>query len=136
VKHLRRPIKGEFTIPQPFGPTDYTGEPAAFGYPHFHLGVDYAMPIGSCVLSPDFGQVIFAGWDTTGFGNCVKIQHGGGVVSLLGHLSAFRCQVGDLVNACELVGLSGNTGNSTGPHLHWSTILNGVWTNPARFVFA
>jgi murein DD-endopeptidase MepM/ murein hydrolase activator NlpD len=136
MMHLRRPFKGPVQISQPFGPTSFEGEPAAFGHPHFHLGVDYALPSGSCILAPMFGRVIRADWDDTGFGQHVRIDHGLGVVSLLAHLSEYKCAVGDQVNAGELIGLSGSTGNSTGPHLHWSTLLHGVWTDPALFVFA
>lgn len=133
---LLRPFKYTVHITQPFGPTDFTGEPPAFGYAHFHLGVDYAMPVATCVLSPAPGTITRAAWDTSGFGNTVLIDHGGGVVSLLGHLSAYHCSPGNHVNGGELVAASGNTGNSTGPHLHWSTLLAGVYIDPARFVFA
>lgn len=132
---LRRPFKAPVIITQPWGPTSNTFEPSYFGYPHFHLGVDYALPIGTCILAPGAGKVAFAGWDQTGFGDCIKIDHGGGLFSVLGHLSGFKCQIGDEVGVWELVGLSGSTGNSTGPHLHFGVLYGGEWRPPANWIF-
>lgn len=82
-----------------------------------HAGEDFAAPVGTELTAMSSGTVIFAGQES-GFGNIVKIRYWDGTVSYYGHMSQITAQVGDEVSPGDLVGYSGNTGHSTGPHLH------------------
>ena len=92
-------------------------------YPEYggHPGIDYACPMGTSVAAPAAGVIILAGRDPAypGRGLHVVIDHRNGLASYLMHLSAVSVQAGDGLNQGEAVGLSGSTGWSTGPHLHW-----------------
>ncbi len=66
-------------------------------------------------------------------GNMVIIDHGGGLYSGYAHLSSFNVSEGQMVEAGDIVGMSGNTGLSTGPHLHWEMAIDGVWLDALRF---
>jgi murein DD-endopeptidase MepM/ murein hydrolase activator NlpD len=82
-----------------------------------HEGNDFATPVGTPLASMSTGTVIFAGFQG-GYGNKVEIEYWDGTVSVYGHLSTISANVGDRVAPGEVIGLSGNTGHSTGPHLH------------------
>jgi murein DD-endopeptidase MepM/ murein hydrolase activator NlpD len=82
-----------------------------------HEGDDFATPVGTPVASMSSGTVVFAGWES-GYGNKIEIQYWDGTVSVFAHLSAIGVSVGDAVTPGQIVGRSGNTGHSTGPHLH------------------
>lgn len=115
-RFTRRPVDGPIT--QAFGE-------AASGYPH--RGVDFGVVIGTPVYAPCAGKVVqftnsFTQWNgemVRSFGNGVCIEMGGGWWTLLAHLSQVVVNIGDTVKAGQIVGYSGNTGVSTGPHLHW-----------------
>ena len=111
--HYRQPFSGEYPITQRFGETVTD--------PKGHTGIDYACPVGTSVLASAGGQVIFAGWDKTGYGNCVMIRHKDGNATLYAHLASIAnlLAVGHNVIQGEAIGYSGSTGNSTGPHLHF-----------------
>jgi len=98
-----------------------------------HTGVDFATPIGTEVHAWKAGKVICASW-TGGYGNYIKIQHDDGTISCYGHLSQYTCSVGDYVNCHELIAYSGNTGNSTGPHLHFEIKINDQFVNPLNYL--
>lgn len=100
----------------------------------FHQGIDIGAPLETPVNAADSGFVVFAGWDTTGFGKVILIDHGNGYVTLYGHLDRFAVAVGDSVKKGQLIGRVGNTGNSTGPHLDFRIRQNGVWRNPFGFL--
>ena len=134
VPTLELPFHGSVTETQPFGPTPYLAEPAYDGYSHFHTGIDYALPVGAEVDAAAPGQVVEAGWDDTGFGNRVVIDHGNGVRTLYGHLQNVAVHPGDLVQAGQEIGLSGSTGNSSGPHLHFGVQQQGTWVDPAPYL--
>lgn len=95
-----------------------------------HSGMDIAAGLGTPVHAPLAGRVIDTG-DYFFAGNSVWLDHGGGLLSLLCHLSEFRCQVGDVVPAGQVVALVGATGRVTGPHLHWGVCLTGTMVDPA-----
>jgi murein DD-endopeptidase MepM/ murein hydrolase activator NlpD len=95
-----------------------------------HPGVDLANSTGTAVVASDGGLVEFVGWDNTGYGNMILINHGNGAVTRYAHLSAFAVAAGASVKKGQLVGRMGSTGNSTGPHLHFELIVNGVHRNP------
>ena len=110
--NYRQPFSGSYPITQRYGATDGTD-------PKGHTGIDYGCPAGTPILASEKGEVMFAGWDNTGYGNCVIIQHPDGNATLYGHLSSVSVTVGQQVKRGQLIGYSGSTGNSTGPHLHF-----------------
>jgi hypothetical protein len=131
---LQLPFSGNYPITQGFGPTTLTIEPSYEGYAHFHTGIDYALPQDTPVTAAGSGKVIAAGWDSSGFGNRVEIDQGNGVVTLYGHLDKLSVKVGDAVSAGQQIGLSGDTGNSTGPHLHFGVEKDGTWVDPTQYL--
>jgi hypothetical protein len=100
---------------------------SGFGYRWgvLHGGIDIANSIGTPILAASDGVVIDAG-PTGGYGNWVKLRHSDGTVTLYGHLSAWTVEVGQRVWAGDQIAKMGNTGNSTGPHLHFEVLLNGT----------
>jgi murein DD-endopeptidase MepM/ murein hydrolase activator NlpD len=84
-----------------------------------HQGIDIAASQGSLIYAADSGVIIFAGWNTWGYGNMIMIDHGNGWQTLYGHLSQINVTCGQSVYQGNLIGLSGNTGNSFGAHLHF-----------------
>lgn len=98
-----------------------------------HAGIDVGIPTGTTVRASRGGRIINAGW-LGGYGNCVMIDHGDGVVTVYGHLSEFSCTVGDYVDQGQQIALSGNTGRSTGPHLHFEMRVNGSSVDPAPYL--
>jgi murein DD-endopeptidase MepM/ murein hydrolase activator NlpD len=100
----------------------------------FHQGIDIGAQIGTRVTAADSGFVIFAGWDTTGFGKMILIDHGNGYATLYGHLDGFAVSMGDSVKKGQLIGRVGNTGRSTGAHLDFRIRQGGAWRNPFGFL--
>jgi murein DD-endopeptidase MepM/ murein hydrolase activator NlpD len=131
---LAMPFQGSAPLTQAFGPTPYLAEPAYNGYSHFHTGLDYGLPLGTPIDAAAGGTVVAAGWDTTGFGNRVIVDHGNGVRTLYGHLQKVEVQPGAVVTAGQEIGLSGSTGNSSGPHLHFGVEKDGQWVDPAPYL--
>ncbi len=99
----------------------------------FHKGVDWAVPVGTAVMASSSGTVIRAGWGS-GYGYCVFISHSDGKVTRYGHLSKVLVKVGQTVKQGEKIALSGNTGVSTGPHLHFEILVNGTQVNPLNYL--
>ena len=99
----------------------------------FHPGVDLRAPRGTPVRSTGAGTVTHAGPDA-GYGNMVEIDHGDGVSSRYGHLSQVLVHVGETVATGDVIGRSGSTGRSTGPHLHYEVRLDGHPVDPERFL--
>lgn len=132
---LAVPNNGEVTTE--YGLKRYYNGVFAEGY--FHRGIDYGADVGDPVVAPAGGRVTLVGREEEGFalhGNCVGLDHGQGVMSLLLHLNSIQVREGAMVKAGELVGTVGSTGMSTGPHLHWGLYVNGecidpkVWMEP------
>ena len=127
---LIKPFKGDYPITQRFGET--------FTDPKGHKGIDYALPLGTPVLAAADGIVEKAGVDNTGYGNVIIIRHLWTDGTVYAHLRNWSVQVGQKVKAGEVIGYSGNTGNSTGPHLHFEYRLKyDDWksaTDPADFL--
>ena len=100
-----------------------------YGYNKFHTGVDLGYSYGSPVGALDEGVVQLAGW-YGGYGNCVIIRHNNGDSTLYGHLARVETEVGEHVPAGRLIGFSGSTGVSTGPHLHLEWWHDGQYCDP------
>ncbi|RDE04709.1 M23 family metallopeptidase [Sphingomonas aracearum] len=100
-----------------------------------HKGLDIAAPWGSPIYAAIDGVVQFAG-RSSGYGNFVKLAHGGGIASGYGHMSRIAVRPGQRVARGQVIGFVGSTGMSTGPHLHWEVWKNGAAVNPRSFSFA
>jgi murein DD-endopeptidase MepM/ murein hydrolase activator NlpD len=98
-----------------------------------HAGLDVAVPTGTPINSAAGGVVLDTG-DYYFNGSTVWIDHGNGLLSLYCHLSEIKVRAGDRVAQGQLIGLSGMTGRATGPHLHWSVLLNTVMVEPTLFL--
>lgn len=107
--------------------------PAEKDQMQFHKGLDVAVAYGSPVKAAAAGKVIFSGV-RGGYGNCVMIEHGSGLVTLYGHLSELLVETNDRVKVNQIIAKSGNTGRSTGPHLHYEVHKNNQPVNPRLFV--
>lgn len=97
----------------------------------YHKGVDWAAPIGTTVVASNAGTVAHAGW-ASGYGYAVYINHADGRQTRYGHLSKILVKTGQTVSQGEKIALSGNTGRSTGPHLHFEIRINGAAVNPLK----
>jgi murein DD-endopeptidase MepM/ murein hydrolase activator NlpD len=111
--------------------TSFYGSRRSYGYGFgsFHAGADYRAEVGDPVAVPAAGVVVLAE-PLVVRGNAVLVDHGWGVVSGYWHLSRLDVTVGQTLAAGDLIGAVGNTGLSTGPHLHWELWVNGVAVNP------
>ncbi|NTW56178.1 MAG: M23 family metallopeptidase [Chlorobiaceae bacterium] len=98
----------------------------------FHAGVDISANPGTKVLATGDGVVAFAGWDG-GYGQKIAIVHGYGFKTVYGHLSKPLVREGQHVHRGDIIALSGNTGMSTGPHLHYEVLKNGMNVNPVAY---
>ncbi|MBK5287175.1 MAG: M23 family metallopeptidase, partial [Acidimicrobiia bacterium] len=98
-----------------------------------HTGIDIGASYGSSVRAGAAGTVAVAGV-ISGYGNAIVIDHGGGIATLYGHLSRFGVRVGQTVSAGATIGAVGNTGNSTGPHLHFEVRVQGVPVDPMPYL--
>lgn len=94
------------------------------GYYAGHTGLDLSASTGTPIRAANGGRVIFSGWSRWGYGNAVVIEHGSVLSTLYGHMSSISVGCGQFVNAGDVIGAVGNTGNSSGPHLHFE-IRNG-----------
>jgi murein DD-endopeptidase MepM/ murein hydrolase activator NlpD len=139
--HLLWPCSGPIT--QGFGPSPYGFEFAyvyqGVAYPHFHTGLDIGVGMGTPITAAADGVVVLAGTNVVGgkpvgYGTYVVIAHGGGLYTLYGHLSQLAVSAGQHVQAGEEIGLSGSTGNSTGPHLHFEVRQGTDPVDPAPYL--
>lgn len=99
-----------------------------------HPGVDIALGEGSAVVASDTGTVTFAGWNIYGFGNLIVVNHGNGYETFYAHLSGINVVPGQIVYQGNVIGATGNTGNSSGPHIHFEIRINGAQDNPCWYV--
>ncbi|PLX34401.1 MAG: hypothetical protein C0605_13665 [Hyphomicrobiales bacterium] len=100
-----------------------------------HTGIDFKGQIGRPIYAPAPGKVVRAGW-MGGYGRTIEILHDNGISTRYAHLSRIEIAVGDQVSRGKLIGRVGNTGRSTGAHLHYETRINGKAVNPKRFMQA
>jgi murein DD-endopeptidase MepM/ murein hydrolase activator NlpD len=129
VEELAWPLSGPMKITSPYGDRIHP----IIGEEAFHRGVDLRASYGSPVLAPADGIVLFTGRKTT-YGNLLVVLHGGGVATVYGHLWKFRVRPWERVKKGQLLGYSGNTGFSTGPHLHFEVRQDGEPTNPLEWL--
>lgn len=99
-----------------------------------HTGMDLAVPIGTPIRAALPGTVTVAAYDQGGYGYYIMIDHGNGLSTLYGHNSQLLAQVGQTVEAGDIIARSGSTGRSTGPHLHFEVRVNGERTNPRYYL--
>lgn len=99
------------------------------GKPRHHNGIDIAVPERTSITPAAAGRVVYSGF-SPGYGNCVIIAHDNGLTSLYGHNSVNLVKTGDVVDKTMVIALSGSTGRSTGPHLHFELRKDGVAVNP------
>lgn len=102
--------------------------------PRFHSGMDFSAKVGTEIYATGDGTVKFASWKQ-GYGKCLIIDHGYGYQTLYGHMDKFKVRVGQKVTRGQVIGEVGNTGKSTGPHLHYEVIVRGKHDNPSKYYF-
>lgn len=98
-----------------------------------HSGIDIGADEGEAICAAKSGRVIFSG-TANGYGNYIKIDHGGGLETAYGHCSVLAANVGDEVERGQTIAYVGSTGNSTGPHLHFEVKIDGEFKNPLDYV--
>jgi Membrane proteins related to metalloendopeptidases len=128
---VRKPVAGEIDMTSPFG---VRNDPF-LGRPAMHTGIDLRGSTGEPVHVTAAGKVTIAGWDG-GYGRMVEVNHGNGLATRYGHLSAIEVKVGQTVHIGQVIGRIGTTGRSTGPHLHYETRVNGEAVDPRKFLSA
>ncbi len=127
---MQRPISGA-VITQPFAHPEYQ---FWCGCWKPHTGIDLAAPFGTPIMAADSGQVIWTGWDWSGLGWAVKINHGHYIATIYGHMERFIVHVGENVTKGQVIGYEGSTGASTGPHVHFMVMVNNTWVNPQLYI--
>ncbi|SMH57020.1 M23 family metallopeptidase [Maritimibacter sp. HL-12] len=119
------PVKSSFRYTSGFGTR----------WGRLHAGTDFAAPTGTPIYAPADGVVSHAGWQS-GYGRLIKIKHEFGIETRYGHLSAMKVKVGQRVSRGERIGDMGNTGRSTGPHLHYEIRVGGKPIDPMIYIKA
>ena len=99
-----------------------------------HPGIDLAGSYGTPIYATADGTVLRAGWNSGGYGNLVEVDHGRGITTRYGHMSAILVQAGDHVTRGQQIGRMGSTGRSTGNHLHYEVRIDGRAMNPIPFM--
>lgn len=125
-------------VSQEYGCTGFGWEPARNGCAHFHSGIDIVAPYGTPIRAAGSGEVVYVGWNyADGYDPAwiVVIAHADNMQTWYGHLQAtYAVSAGQWVRQGQVIGYEGNTGRSTGPHLHWMVRLDGAFLNPRLFV--
>lgn len=114
-------------------PAESNHPPAEADQMQFHKGLDIAVTFGSDVRAAAAGTVIFSG-QKGGYGNCIIVSHGNGLATLYGHLSELLAKANEKVKVGQVIAKSGNSGRSTGPHLHYEVHKNNTPINPKLFM--
>ncbi len=124
-----KPLRGRLVVTSKYG---YRPHPVTGRYQH-HAGIDFRAATGTSVYASKGGRIIFAG-RKGGYGKIVVIEHEDNFTTWYGHLSRIRVKVGQIVSQGKVIGLSGNTGISTGPHLHFEIRYKGRSENPTKYI--
>ncbi len=103
------------------------------GTKRMHKGLDIAAATGTKIVAPADGKIVFADRDGA-YGLCVEVDHGNGIKTRYAHMSKISAKSGSMIKRGELIGLVGNTGRSTGAHLHYEVMVNGVHTDPLAYI--
>ncbi len=127
---------------QPVANKDLKRVASGFGYRYdpiyhtrrFHAGMDFSAPQGTEIYATGNATVIHADWKS-GYGKCVYLNHGYGYITRYAHMSEIKVEAGQKVKRGQVIGLVGNTGKSTGPHLHYEVRRNGQIMNPQNYYF-
>lgn len=122
------PIAGKYSITSFFGNRD---APTA-GATTNHQGIDISVPVGTSVMAAMAGKVVGGGYSGAR-GNYIVVDHGSGVTTTYQHLSKSLAKIGEMVASGQKIALSGNSGVSTGPHLHYEIRQNGQAVDPMKF---
>ena len=132
---LRWPMSG--AISQDYGCTGFSWEPPRGSCAHFHKGIDIVAASGTPVVASAAGRVVYIGWNwADGYDPAfiVIVAHSSNLTTWYAHLlPRYPVKAGQVVTAGEVIGYEGNTGRSTGAHLHWMVEYNGEWVNPRLF---
>ncbi len=123
------PVPGSTRVTSPYG---YRIHPILHTK-KFHSGVDIAAPTGTPIVAANEGTVIFSG-NRGGYGKCVIIDHGGGIITLYGHCNELSVSSGQSVSRGSTIATVGSTGRSTGPHCHFEVRINGSTTDPMAYL--
>ncbi len=126
------PTPGYKRITSPYGPRTYTlnGRKVSSN----HKGIDIGAPSGAKIVASNGGKVVTSAYNAGGYGNYVIIDHGGGKMTVYGHMSRRGVSVGQGVTKGQQIGKVGSTGRSTGPHLHFEIRINGTAVNPINYL--
>lgn len=126
------PTPGYKNITSKFGPRTYTlnGKKVSSN----HKGIDIGAPTGAKIIASNGGKVVTSAYNANGYGNYVIIDHGGGKMTVYGHMSKRGVSVGQAVTKGQQIGNVGSTGRSTGPHLHFEIRINGNAVNPLNYL--
>jgi len=125
---FRNPTLGRFTSGFGMRPDPFTG------LPRFHNGIDLANVPGTPIRAAGSGSVVHIESQIGNYGRFIILRHDGGFQTLYAHLDSFDVRVGQFVYQGDVIGRMGNTGRSTGPHLHFSVIRNGRFVNPLNYL--
>ena len=122
---FRWPLPGYTTVTSGYG--------ARWGTTHTGIDISGGGCYGSPIVAAESGTVILCQWYST-YGQCIIVDHGGGYSTLYAHMSAYAVSTGDYVTKGQTIGYVGDTGNVTGPHLHFEVRVNGATQNPLNYV--
>ena len=125
--YLKWPVSGPIT--SPFG---WRIHPV-YGYRSFHTGIDIGVPVGTTVKAARYGKVIYTGWNGA-YGLVVILDNGNSLATMYAHLSRVFVSVGQHVGTLQPIAASGNTGTTTGPHLHFQVEVQGTPVNPLNWL--
>ena len=126
------------SVTQNYGCTGFSWEPPVGSCAHFHQGIDIVAAEGTPVRASGSGTVVYCGWNYADGADpawIVIIAHSEGLQTWYAHMEPrYPVHAGDHVSRGQVIGYEGNTGHSTGAHLHWATWFNGDFANPRLFL--
>jgi murein DD-endopeptidase MepM/ murein hydrolase activator NlpD len=130
--NFQYPIPSNSIVTQTFA--EHVHAAQVHGWQNYNGGIDWAVQSGTPVRAAQNGKVALVRKDATGYGTHVRIQHDDGFLTIYGHMMEFAVKAGETVKAGDVIGRSDNTGNSTGPHLHFELRKNNVAIDPASLM--